>query len=114
MGLLPKKTIRWDCIENDNYREKALKKGNFAQKYLTLKSRLQHLQTHFKFMVVRNPLEGLVLGYRNKIEPPLNPEGTSSLFRFLKNWTMVAVEHVISIDSKFYGLGSVPRGQRQQ
>ena len=80
MGLLPKKTISWKWVDNTKYLEKALKKGNFAQKGLTLKARLRRLRSHFKFTVVRNPLERLVSGYRNKIEPPLNPNSRTRHF----------------------------------
>ena len=74
MGLLPKVTISWKWVDNTKYLETALKKSNFARTDFTLSSRTQRLKTHFKFMVVRNPLERLVSGYRNKIEPPLDAE----------------------------------------
>ena len=106
---------------------KGTEERQFSHKGLTLKSSLRRLNTYFKFMVVRNPLERLVSGYRNMIEPPLNPDskgnhavcfshskGDFTEVPSLRIGQMVAVKHVISIDSSFYGLCSVPRDQRQQ
>ena len=84
MGLIPKETISWEWVDIKIYLEKALKGSNFAQNILTLKSQLGRLHTYFKFMVVRNPLERLVSGYINKIEPPLTADSKFKAFVSLR------------------------------
>ena len=48
-----------------------IKRASLLNKNLTDFKRLQKLQHFFKFTILRHPLERLVSGYRNKIEPTL-------------------------------------------
>ena len=70
VGVLPLKTIHDEWVDL-KYLEKGLKRASFINKTLTDESRLLRIQNYFKFMIVRNPLERLVSGYRNKVMPPL-------------------------------------------
>lgn len=76
-GLLPLKTVHDEWVDL-KYLEKALRRGSFSNRSLTNDDRLRRIENHFTFMMVRNPLERLVSGFRNKIEPPLL--GLSSKF----------------------------------
>lgn len=71
VGVLPERTIHHEWVDL-KYLEKGLKLASFVNKNLTDNSRLWRMQNYFKFMIVRNPLERLVSGYRNKVMPPLN------------------------------------------
>ncbi len=48
-----------------------IKKASLLNKNLTDFKRIQKIQNYFKFTILRHPLERLVSGFRNKIEPPL-------------------------------------------
>ncbi|XP_019850497.1 PREDICTED: carbohydrate sulfotransferase 14-like, partial [Amphimedon queenslandica] len=51
--------------------EYTIKGDSFADKNLTDTARRKKVRSNYKIMVVRNPLERLVLSYKNLIEPPL-------------------------------------------
>lgn len=71
-GHLPLSTVSWPWVEDSIYLEPALSKASLLNATLTTSQKMQRLKTYFKFMIVRNPLERLVSGFRNKLEPPLN------------------------------------------
>ena len=68
---LPVQTIDWPWVEDSIYLEPALQHASFLNKTLTLKEKLQRISDYYKFIIVRNPFERLVSGYRNKIEKPV-------------------------------------------
>ena len=69
-GVLPLRSIRDSHVEL-KYMERGLKLTSLLNKTLTEVGRLHRIKKYYKYMIVRNPLERLVSGYRNKIEPPL-------------------------------------------
>ncbi|CAI8054427.1 Carbohydrate sulfotransferase 14, partial [Geodia barretti] len=71
-GHLPLDTLDWPWVEDSKYLEPALKHASLMNVTLTQLQRLTMMHTYYKFMIVRNPLDRLVSGYRNKIEPPLD------------------------------------------
>lgn len=71
-GILPIDTIDWPWVEDSIYLEPALAKTSFLNKTLLLSEKVIRLKTYYKFMIVRNPLERLVSGYRNKLEGPVS------------------------------------------
>lgn len=71
-GHLPLDTLDWPWVEDSKYLEPALKHASLMNVTLTTAQRLKIMHTYYKFMIVRNPLERIVSGYRNKIEPPLD------------------------------------------
>ncbi len=70
-GVLPVETAQHEWVDLKTL-EKGLRKASFLNKTLTNQARIRKIKEYFKFMIVRNPLERLVSGYRNKIEPPLS------------------------------------------
>ena len=70
-GQLSLETVDWEWVEDSVFLEPALRRASFLNKTLTEADRTHRLQTYYKFMIVRNPLERIVSGFRNKIEPPL-------------------------------------------
>ena len=76
-GVLPVETASQKWVDL-KYLEKGLRKASLLNKTLTPDGRMERIRDYFKFMIVRNPLERLVSGYRNKIESPLF--GTSTKF----------------------------------
>ena len=73
-GHLPLDTVDWPWVDDNKYLEPALKHASLMNVTLTQAQRITMMQTYYKFMIVRNPLERLVSGYRNKVEPPLDFE----------------------------------------
>lgn len=71
-GHLPISTVDWPWVEDQIYLEPALKHASLMNRTLTMKDRMVRLNSYYKFMFIRNPLERLVSAYRNKIEPPLS------------------------------------------
>ena len=71
-GHLPLETVDWQWVEDSVFLEPALRHASFLNKTLTEADRARRLQTYYKFMIVRNPLERIVSGFRDKIELPLN------------------------------------------
>ena len=71
-GHLPLNTLDWPWVEDSKYLEPALKHASLMNVTLTKLQRLKMMQTYYKFMIVRNPIERLASGYRNKIEPPVD------------------------------------------
>lgn len=71
-GHLPLNTVDWPWVEDKIYLEPALKHASLMNVTLTAAARLKMMHTYYKFMIVRNPLERIISGYRNKIEPPLD------------------------------------------
>ena len=70
-GHIPLSTLDWEWVEDSIYLEPALKHASFLNNTLTEKDRQFRLQNYYKFMIVRNPLERIVSGFRNKIKPQL-------------------------------------------
>lgn len=70
-GALPVETAQHSWVDL-KYLEKGLRRASLANRNLTSEGKLQRIREYFKFTIVRNPLERLVSGYRNKIEPPLS------------------------------------------
>ena len=68
---LPMGTIEWPWVEDSIYLEPALQHASFLNKTLTAKEKLQRMKDYYKFVIVRNPLERLISGYRNKVEKPV-------------------------------------------
>lgn len=68
---LPMDTIDWPWVEDSIYLEPALKHVSLLNKTLTEKQKSQRMNDYYKFMIVRNPFERLVSGYRNKLEKPV-------------------------------------------
>ena len=68
---LPIETIEWPWVEDSIYLEPALQHASFLNKTLSAKEKLQRMKDYYKFVIVRNPFERLVSGYRNKIEKPV-------------------------------------------
>lgn len=77
-GHLPLNTVDWPWVDDTKYIEPALRHASLMNVTLTSAQRLRMMHTYYKFMIVRNPLERIVSGYRNKIEPPLNFEKQDS------------------------------------
>lgn len=113
-GRLPLETVDWPWVEDSVYLEPALRHASFLNKTLTEAARTLRLQTYYKFMVVRNPLERIVSGFRDKIEPPLNfakqnrfPESVKRdiLQRFrhteLLYWQQTAKQSLFNISVRF-------------
>ena len=69
-GVIPPESVHWLHVPETQLRS-TLMNTSFLREELTHETRLFKLETYFKFMMVRNPLERLVSAYRNKIEPPL-------------------------------------------
>ena len=65
------KTIDWPWVEDSIYLEPALHHASLLNKTLTDKEKTNRIRDYYKFMIVRNPLERLVSGYRNKLEHPV-------------------------------------------
>lgn len=83
-GHLPLDTVDWPWVDDGKFLEPALKHASLMNITLTQARRLKMMQTYYKFMIVRNPLERLISGYRNKIEPPLDFEKQDSFPHKLK------------------------------
>lgn len=67
-------TIDWPWVEDSIYLEPALKHASLLNKTLTVDQKLQRISEFYKFMIVRNPLERLVSGFKNKLEKPVRCE----------------------------------------
>lgn len=76
IGALPLDTITWEWVDSDTYLEKALRRAAFLNKTITDTGKKVRLHDYYKIMIVRNPLERLISGYRNKIEPPFTEPST--------------------------------------
>ena len=85
-GVLPLETIHHSWVDL-RYLERGLRRGSLLNKNLTDASRLLRMKNYFKFMIVRNPLERLVSGYRNKIEPPLM-DLSDKFPNYIKRWIL--------------------------
>lgn len=72
---LPVETIEWPWVEDSIYLEPALQRASFLNKTLTAKEKLRRMKDYYKFVIVRNPFERLVSGYRNKVEKPVRYVG---------------------------------------
>jgi len=70
-GNLPMETLDWPWVEDSIYLEPALKHASFLNLSLTDSDRVTRLQSYYKFVIVRNPLERIVSVFRDKVEPPL-------------------------------------------
>lgn len=73
-GNIPLSTLDWEWVEDSIYLEPALKHASFLNNTLTLKDMQFRLENYYKFMIVRNPFERILSGYRNKIEPRLRAD----------------------------------------
>ena len=70
-GHLPLNTVDWPWVDDTLYLQPALKHASLMNNTLTKKEKYIRFHTYYSFMFVRNPLERLVSGYRNKLEHPL-------------------------------------------
>ena len=70
VGALPESSARDEFVD-ERYLEKGIKRASFQSGGLTELQRLEKMKKYFKFSIIRNPLERLISGYRNKIEPLL-------------------------------------------
>ncbi len=70
-GHLSLDTLDWPWVDHWNYLEPALRKASFLNNNLTDKGIMHRLQTYYKFMIVRNPLERMVSAFRDKLESPI-------------------------------------------
>ena len=68
-GLIPAETAKENSISESDYLIPAMRKVSFANVTLTDSDRLKRLETYYKFMIIRNPLERLLSAYLNKLEP---------------------------------------------
>lgn len=59
-----------------------IKRASLLNKNLTDFKRIEKVREYFKFTILRHPLERLVSGFRNKLEPPL--VGQSGKFNLIK------------------------------
>ena len=79
---LPIETIDWPWVEDRIYLEPALQHASFLNKTLTIKEKLQRINDYYKFIIVRNPFERLLSGYRNKVEKPIRYTGCIILHNY--------------------------------
>ena len=68
-GRLPVETAKNASISEHSLINPESNKISFSSKTLTNSGRLERLQTYYKFVMIRNPLERLISAYRDKIEP---------------------------------------------
>ena len=68
-GLLPEESAKTLSLSQEEYINPGIHKISFLNESLTDEGKLKRLETYYKFVMVRNPLERLVSAYRNKIEP---------------------------------------------
>ena len=71
-GLIPRESITWDRVSENQYLTPPIKTASFLNTSLTDKERIHKIKTYYKFMFVRNPLERLLSAYLNKLSKPLN------------------------------------------
>ena len=71
-GLIPRESITWDRVSENQYLTPPIKQSSFLNTSLTDKERIHKIKTYYKFMFVRNPLERLLSAYLNKLSKPLN------------------------------------------
>ena len=74
-GLIDEKTASHQWVDYHPYLDGALMRSSFGRKALSNGGRVLRMDTYYKFMFVRHPLERLLSAYRNKIEPPLSGMG---------------------------------------
>lgn len=79
-GNLPLETLDWPWVDDTIYLEPALKKASLLNANLTDAGIIYRLQTYYKFMIVRSPLERIVSAFRNKLESPLKSPKLLSKF----------------------------------
>lgn len=72
-GYLALDTLDWPWVDHTIYLEPALKRASLLNHNITVDGMLHRLQTYYKFMIVRNPLERLISAYRDKLESPILP-----------------------------------------
>ena len=85
-GLIPRESVNWEKVSEEQYLVPAMKKATFLNKTLTHPQRLKRVKEYFKFMIVRNPLERLVSAYCDKIEHPIT-------FSFSDNSSNIILSH---------------------
>ena len=71
-GLIPRESITWAKVSENQYLTPPIKKSSFLNTSLTDEERIHKIKTYYKFMFVRNPLERLLSAYLNKLSKPLN------------------------------------------
>ena len=74
-GVIPKESIHWNKVSEDEYLLPGIRKTSFLKKELTDLQRMEKVKMYYKFTIVRNPLERLLSAYRNKVEPLLQYNG---------------------------------------
>ena len=70
-GLLSEESAKLKSISEEEYLSPALKRVSFINLTLTAADKTWRLKQYYKFMMIRHPLERLLSGYRDKIEPLL-------------------------------------------
>lgn len=70
-GLLPPESAKESFLSQSDYIIPLIRTISFLNDSLTDPNRLERLETYYKFVMIRNPLERLLSAYRNKIEPLL-------------------------------------------
>ena len=70
-GRLPLETVEWPWVEDSIYIEPALQHVSFLNNSLSASDVSRRINSYYKFMIVRNPLERLASLYRDKIQRPL-------------------------------------------
>ncbi len=84
-GHLPLSTVDWPWVDDQTYIEPALKHASLMNKSMSTRDKIERWNSYYKFMFVRNPLERLVSGFRNKIEPPLSYAKLNKFPDFVKS-----------------------------
>ena len=70
-GLIPPESANWSHVSELKYLVPAMEKASFLNTTLNDTKRKLILQTYYKFMMIRNPLERLASAYCDKIEHSL-------------------------------------------
>ena len=70
-GIIPAESIHWDKVDENQYLAPGIQKASFLNSSLTDVERHHKVESYFKFVIIRNPLERLLSAFRDKIEKPL-------------------------------------------
>ena len=83
-GLIPQESIKWSNVSESKYLEPGIETASFLNTSLTDKQRIHKIESYYKFMFVRNPLERLLSAYLNKMAAPLDFEDKWQSFEMFK------------------------------